>query len=242
MAVRAARSGCHLLLDKPLALDLALAQAVVTAADEAGVASVIFFTSRFLLDRERWLEEAVLAGPWHSAHLVHYANIFQPANPFSNSLWRRERGALWDLGPHGLSVILPVMAPVTSVVARRGPAGSDTVHLVLTHGSGPAAQTSAASTLSLSLTMPPEAGTNQLVLYGEPGARAWPQGAFEFVDALRRAIAELAALADTGERAHPCDVHFGLEVVRVLAGAEAALDLPGLGLAQTPQEGPLALP
>jgi len=271
VAVRAARAGCHLLLEKPLALGREAAEAVVSAVDEAGVAAIVFFTNRFRPEAERWSELACAAGPWHSAHLVHYANIYQPGSPYAASPWRRESGALWDIGPHGLSALLPIMGPVTSVVARSGPLGSDTVHLVFTHGqqalgprddrapspdqapsaddqagasttgaAGPLGATApagppgsgpvgpwAASTVSLSLTMPPAASTSQLVLYGEHGARSRPESHFEPAEALENAVAELAEMARTGQRRHRCDARFGLEVVRALSAAEEALRLPG---------------
>ena len=47
LAARAAQAGRHLLLDKPLALTAAGADAVVDAVDAAGVASMVFFTNRF---------------------------------------------------------------------------------------------------------------------------------------------------------------------------------------------------
>lgn len=227
LAVRAARAGCHLVLEKPLALSVPGAEAVVGAIEEAGVAALVFFTSRFRPSTEEWTQEAAEAGPWHSAHLVQYANIFQPGNPFGGSVWRRERGALWDVGPHALAGILPVMGPVTSVAARRGPAESDTVHLVLTHGreGDPAGPVVAASTVSLSLTIPPAAITSQLVFYGERGARARPEDSFESTAALQVLLAELAQMVESGQRRHRCDAQFGLEVVRVLVAAEEALDL-----------------
>jgi len=232
LAVRAARAGCHLLLDKPMALSVPAAEAVVRAVDDAGVASVVFFTNRFQPEVERWAEAAAEAGPWHSAHLVHYANIFQPGNPYGRSDWRRQRGALWDIGPHGLATVLPVMGPVSSVAARRGRAGTDTVHMVLTHGppGSPPSEPASASTLSLSLTMPPAATGCQLVLYGEHGTRARPEGTLTGAEASQNAIAELAGLVSSGYRHHRCDVRFGLEVVRVLSAAEAAIDRAATGV------------
>lgn len=53
IAEQAALAGRHLLLDKPLALDLAAAERVVAAVATGGVRSVIFFTRRF--DRSTWL-------------------------------------------------------------------------------------------------------------------------------------------------------------------------------------------
>jgi predicted dehydrogenase len=51
LAVRAAKAGRHLLLDKPLALSLEAARQVVEATESSGVASVVFFTARFMITR-----------------------------------------------------------------------------------------------------------------------------------------------------------------------------------------------
>jgi predicted dehydrogenase len=225
LAVRAARAGCHLLMDKPLALDVNSAQAVVDAVDQAGVAAIVFFTQRFRPDMEDWTRASAEAGPWHSAHLVHYANIYGPGSPYATSAWRKQYGALWDVGPHALAAVLPIMGKVTSVAARRGPKGSDTVQVVLNHE-----PLSATSTVSMSLTMPAAATSSQLVLYGEHGTRARPEGNSDAVGTFGIAIRELADLIESGERAHRCDAHFGLEVVQVLAAAGQALDLPPIEL------------
>jgi predicted dehydrogenase len=230
LAVRAANAGCHLLLEKPLALDVAGAESVVQAVDKAGVASVVFFTSRFIPELESWINWATEAGPWDSANCVFYGNIFQPGNPYSDSAWRREHGVLWDVGPHMLSSVIPVMGPVSSVVARRGPEGSDTVHLVLSHEfrrGGPA------SAISMSLTMPLPAAADQLTFYGSAGNSVRPDVAWDPVRAFHRAVSELAATAATGRAPHRCSVHFGLETVNILAAATRALALPGV---EVPQE------
>jgi predicted dehydrogenase len=232
LAVQAARAGCHLLLDKPLALDVPSAEAVVKAVDDAGVASVVFFTARFHAETERWIEAAARCAPWHSAHFVSYNNIIHPGSHYAGSVWRHEHGALWDVGPHALAALVPVMGPVRSVAARRGPSGSDTVHVVVEHGpgssageSGPAA-TTGASTFSVSLSMP-TAGTGRgLVLYGEEGVWVRPEADIDPVEAFRAAIEELASLVASGDRRHRCDTRFGLYVVQVLAAAHKALELP----------------
>ena len=41
----------------------------------------------------------------------------QEDNPF-NTPWRREKGGLWDVGPHALSVLIPVLGDVTEVARR----------------------------------------------------------------------------------------------------------------------------
>src|SRR5439155_8493864 len=47
MALRAARAGRHLLLDKPVALSVAAADALVDAVDAAGTSALVFTTNRY---------------------------------------------------------------------------------------------------------------------------------------------------------------------------------------------------
>src|SRR5215831_9808334 len=49
-ATQAARAGKHLLLEKPVALTEAAADGLVEAVEQAGVASVVFFTNMFQPD------------------------------------------------------------------------------------------------------------------------------------------------------------------------------------------------
>jgi predicted dehydrogenase len=116
LAERAAAAGKHLLLEKPIALDLAGADRVVDGVRDAGVASVVFFTFRFQPETSSWLEQAArttLAGG-HASWLSSLAG-----SPFDASPWRKEHGALWDIGPHALSVLVPALGPVVSVQAGR---------------------------------------------------------------------------------------------------------------------------
>jgi predicted dehydrogenase len=229
LAARAARAGRHLLLDKPVALDPAAAGEVVDAVAAAQVASVVFFTHRFRPDVEEWTRQmAALAGGWHSARLVQYASIFQPGSPYLDSAWRKHWGALWDVGPHALAALLPVLGPVAAVTAAAGPAEGDTVHLILRHRSG------AVSTASLSLTAPPEAVSNGLTFYGADGVHHRPEGHFEPSACLARAASELVAQAGAVPAGHRCDVRFGAEVVGILAAAGEALGRPGVAVSAHP--------
>jgi len=219
-AVRAAAAGCHLLLEKPLALDLAAARAVEQAVHDAGVASVVFFTERFAPVREAWLQERAGTGCLGGT-ATWLASLRSPGNPFAGSTWRHERGALWDVGPHALSVLLPVLGPVADVAGARG--AGDLVHLVLRHESG------ATSTAALSLTMPPEAIRSGLAFYDEHGWHERPDGdgAGDGQGALghhRRAVSDLVACIREGRTDHRCDVSFGTEVVAVLERAQSVLD------------------
>jgi predicted dehydrogenase len=214
IAVRAATAGRHLLLDKPLALSLAEADRVVTAAQASGVASVVFFTQRYHPNVTGFLASTAAAGGWQHARATIFASIYQPGNPYGNSPWRRERGALWDVGPHALALILPVLGRVTRVAAMDGPSGL--VHLLLTHDGG------ATSSLSLTLDAPAEAVTQDFVFFGENGIETVPPGDGSALQAYGTAIDQLLEEVEAGTRDHRCDVRFGREVVAVLDAAERA--------------------
>ncbi|MEU4142537.1 Gfo/Idh/MocA family protein [Streptomyces parvulus] len=216
LAVRAARAGCHLLLDKPLAPTVAQGRAVVEAVRGAGVSSVVFFTARFQPETEAWIGEQAARESWFTARAQWLGSVFGGEDsPFAKSPWRREKGALWDVGPHALSVLLPVLGDTRRVTAA-APGPGDTVHLVLDHSGG------ASSTLTLSLTAPPAAAGTTVELRGREGVALLPEAVRGPVPALRRAADALLAAA-AGGRPSACDAAFGLRVTEILAEAEALL-------------------
>jgi predicted dehydrogenase len=218
IALRAAHKRRHLLLEKPLALSASNAHELERAVTAARVASVVFFTQRFVPATQAWWEQAVATGGWISGHMESTSNIFVPGGPFSESMWRRDHGALWDIGPHALSLMCPVMGDVTAVVAGRGIA--DQVHLILRHAGG------ACSTVTVSLTAPEAAVGRVLYFDGVHGRHALPPAAADdgvAVRAHQAALDALVGLADQAYPAHPCDVHFGARVVEVLEAAEQSL-------------------
>jgi predicted dehydrogenase len=212
LAVRAAEAGKHLLLEKPIALGVESADRLVDAVRSNGVASVVFFTFRFQQSTATWLEQAERtkpvggAGSWLGS---------LAGSPFDSSPWRKERGALWDIGPHALSLFLPALGPVTSVQAGAGL--RDTVHLVLHHESG------AASTVTVSHTVAPMASGVEFFVHGDAGRITLLPESDAALPAHRVAVGELVNAAVAGG-VHPCDVGFGRDVVAVLAAAQRALD------------------
>ncbi|MCD0481756.1 Gfo/Idh/MocA family oxidoreductase [Streptacidiphilus sp. ASG 303] len=214
LAVRAAAAGCHLLLDKPLALAPEAARQVADAAAATSAASVVFFTTRFEARQAAWIAEQAAVGGWSTGRADWLGAVFTTGSPFAASPWRRERGALWDVGPHALSVLLPVLGDVAAVTAVRG--AGDTVHLVCRHRSG------ASSTAALSLTVPSAAAGTAVELRGESGTAVLPAGGDGAAAALHRAVDALREAAATGTP-HACDAGFGLRVVEVLAAAERSL-------------------
>ena len=214
LALRAARAGRHLLLDKPVAFTAAAAAEIAAAVDERDLASVVFFTRRLMPQIGEFVADAVATGGWVEGRVDHLGSIFTPDNPFGASPWRKDSGGLWDVGPHALALVLPVLGPVTEVAAMAGP--RDMTHVLLRHAGG------AISTLTLSVDAPPAAEREDAVFAGEAGVRPVPVVPWQPVEALGRAIDQLVAAADGGPKPE-LDVHFGAEVTAVLVAAQEAV-------------------
>ncbi|HVC72169.1 MAG TPA: Gfo/Idh/MocA family oxidoreductase [Mycobacteriales bacterium] len=204
LAARAARAGKHLFLDKPLALTVEAADEVVAAVDATGVGSVVFFTSRFNPPAVNFLREAAATGGWDGGRATLLGSV--GGTPYDASPWRHEYGGLWDVGPHALSLLIPVLGPIAGVSAALGP--HQTATALLTHRSG------AVSTMTLSLASP--VTTWDVSFYGTSGWGSVPP----VTDAVAAAVVALEALT-AGDRS--CDVHFARDVTAVLVRAAADL-------------------
>lgn len=203
LAVRAAAAGRSLLLEKPLALTLEAADRLVQAVRAP---TVVFFARRFDPGVGAWFRTEVETRGWDGGSVVLLASIFEPGNPFGESAWRRERGALWDVGPHALALLLPTLGPVEQVAAVRG--RGDEVHLALRHTTG------TASSVTLSLTAP--AQLTEVLFWGSEGVARMP-GHVDLAAAYAAAIDALLT-ADTR-----FDVGFARDVVHVLSAADQRL-------------------
>jgi predicted dehydrogenase len=214
LAARAAAAGKHLLLEKPIALSETAADTLVAAVEDAGVASVVFLTARFEPEVRAWLAQVAASRSWSGGSAVWLGASLDESNPF-NTPWRRAKGGLWDLGPHVVSMLWAGLGPVVSVTADAGRA--DITHLILHHEGG------ASSTATVTLSAPSAAACAHLYLWGESGRSSMPAAERDTVAALRVALTELADNVRKGRTEHPCDVRFGREIVRVLAGAERSI-------------------
>jgi predicted dehydrogenase len=199
-------------MDKPVATTVAAAREVADAAERAGVFSIVFCTSRFESVTSRWIDEQAAKGDWFTAHAYWLGSLYgtDSDSPFAASPWRRDKGGLWDVGPHALSVILPILGDVTDVTAVRSE--PDLTHLVLRHTSG------AASSAALTLSAPQGAG-NGFELRGPNGTERMPEGTGSAPASFEAAIDGLLEAVRTG-RAHDVDVRFGLRITEILVEAE----------------------
>ena len=181
----------------------------------------MFFTWRFNTEIRAWLTDEQARGGWSGEGwsggvAIWLGTSLQPDSPF-NTPWRREKGALWDLGPHLVGMLWACLGPVTEVTAVAGKA--DVTHLVLRHSDRRDVHRDRARRAR---RRRPRGST--VFVWGEAGRSVMPATPDDSVDALRVAAMELAASAESG-RPHPLDVRFGRDVVKVLADAQAQLEV-----------------
>jgi predicted dehydrogenase len=210
IALRAARAGKHLLLDKPVAFTTEAADEIAAAVAGNHLASAVFFTRRFNPELQEFLERAAATGGWIEARVDHVGTIYDEGNPFGASPWRRESGGLWDVGPHAAALVLPVLGPVTAVTAMVG--DRDMTHVLLKHAGG------GISTLTLSVDVPPAAAREEAMFAGEAGVIKPPELPWEPITAFRIALDQLIAAANGGPQPE-MDVRFGARITAILAAA-----------------------
>jgi hypothetical protein len=133
-----------------------------------------------------------------------------------SSSWREERGGLWDIGAHALTVMLPVLGSVTGIEARRG--GHRLVECLLEHDSG------ATSTLGITIHAPAGVDIIDLSLWGDAGVSVMPRQTTPVETALGRAIGALVTSAGGTASPHPCDARFGAELVSTIERIQLSLD------------------
>lgn len=205
LALRAAAAGRRLVLEKPLALDVVSGQALVDAIGDTP--SAVMLTRRWEPCTAGWLQDLAAQGGWSSGRACFVNALteeFLDASP-----WRRAHGALWDIGPHALSVLEAVLGTVTGLQAVTGRDGM--VVLLLRHHSG------AVSTAELSLTAPPIAAETALSFRGAWGrSEPLPEIGVEEVRAAHSAALSsvLSGAGDSG-----LDASYGLHLTRLLAQA-----------------------
>ncbi len=215
IAMSAARAGKHLLLEKPVAVSEAEADDLVAAVTQSQVASIVFFTLRFRAEIRAWLADVTARGGWTGGVASWFGSSLLESSPF-NTPWRRQKGALWDIAPHVVSLLWAALGPVSAVTADAGP--GDVSHLILHHQGG------ASSAVTVSQGAGDKAAGFEAFVWGEAGRSAAPTGTNDPAPPLRTALAELTANIRSGRTGHPCDVRFGRDVGRVIAEAQRQID------------------
>jgi predicted dehydrogenase len=220
IAVAAARAGKHLMLEKPLATSVAGADELAAAVAESGVASVVFFTLLFRAEIREWLASVTARGRWLGGLAAWFGSSLEESSPF-NTPWRRDKGALWDVAPHVVSLLWTALGPVTAVTADAGPA--DVSHLILHHQGG------TSSTITVSQHGGEAAAGFEACLWGPGGRSAVPSGSTDPLPPLLLALEELTANIRAGRTAHSCDASFGRDVGHVISEAQRQIEARAAG-------------
>jgi predicted dehydrogenase len=206
LATRAAVAGKHVILEKPIADSLVGAQRLADAVATAGVASIVVFIRRFVTETIAWLDD-IHARTWAGANARWLSGALL-GGQYSESAWRKQGGALMDVGPHVFDLLDAALGPVADVVAARLSA-PDLWTVVLAHESG------ATSTATMSMRLPMRPTVTDFSVFGDHGYR-------ELVGRTTSPQDSYAALLDDflstvkDKTDHPLSVHRGLVIQRLL--------------------------
>lgn len=212
LAVRAARAGKALMLEKPLALDVAGAEQIAAAVSDAGVGSVMVLTYRYAPKVREFLTEAATFDAT-GGRACFLSGAFL-GGPFSDSGWRVEHGALLDVGPHILDLVDAALGPIVGIRAHGDTQGW--IGILAEHESGAVSETSISCTAAITPSR------TEVELFGREGSLA-VDGRSDSRDVVFANLrADFAATAASGGP-HPCDAARGLQLQRILAMARDAL-------------------
>jgi predicted dehydrogenase len=196
-AITAARAGKTLLLEKPLAADLAGAQRVVDAVDAAGVGTLVMLSNRFNPALESFLEECARIEPLGGRACFISAAFL--GGPFAYG-WRLEQGAVLDVGPHLLDLLEAALGEIVDVTAAGDPLGWTSI--VCTHASG------ITSSGAICCSAAAESQT-EVAVYGRKGSAIY-DGRVRYEQWPTNVRTSLVA-AHNGEQ-HPASAHHALHL------------------------------
>jgi UDP-N-acetyl-2-amino-2-deoxyglucuronate dehydrogenase len=121
--IAAAARGLHVLVEKPIDVTTARADALIDAADRSGVTLGVIFQDRLKPDVQR-LKTLVDAGRLGRPILVNArVKWYRPPSYYAGSRWRGTRaldggGALMNQGVHTVDLLLWLLGPVRRVFAQ----------------------------------------------------------------------------------------------------------------------------
>ncbi len=122
-ALAAAQAGKHVMVEKPLEINLSRVDQLVSACEEKGVKLEVIFQNRFSPDYLK-LKEAVTKGEFGRLLMGNaYINWFRTPEYYSQSIWKGTLegdggGAFINQGIHTLDLLLDTMGDVKSVFGK----------------------------------------------------------------------------------------------------------------------------
>jgi predicted dehydrogenase len=208
IAVDAARAGCHLILEKPVAASLDGARRLADAVATAGVASIVVLTFRFATETRRWLADAAANGPWSGGN-ARWLSGGLLGGEYAGSPWRQEHGAILDIGPHLFDLLDGALGQIVDVRAASF-AQPDLWHVMCEHDGG------VTSTASLSMRLPIDPSVLEFDVYGNSGRLPLTPRQTPSTECFAVVLDELAAMIGEGVTTHDCDVRRGLHLQGVI--------------------------
>jgi predicted dehydrogenase len=182
LALAALGAGLHVVVEKPVALEVAAARQLAAAADRSGRLVSVFHNRRWdgdFLSLQRLLADGRLG------RIAHLESHFDRYRPQVRDRWRERAGpggGLWqDIGPHLVDQALRLFGPperVTGQLAqlRHGALADDWVHVVLEY---PALRVVLHASMIASGPQP------RFIVHGETGS--WLKHGFDVQEAQLRA-------------------------------------------------------
>ncbi|GGF18402.1 Gfo/Idh/MocA family protein [Subtercola lobariae] len=209
LAPRAVEAGRHLILDKPAALTSQEVRQLEERSVQRGLTTKVFHTARYRPEIELWIEKTA-RGAWQSGEGRWLGTALSDSSgPYFESAWRKERGPLWDLGPHAMSILLPIFGPVTSIPEVGWEAKTLKAQLHFE---------SAEVRVQLSLAAPQEVSGIDLTISGPDGRTVMPAISTTHQEAYGLLLDRFTDDGDTS------DLRLGSEVVSALELVESAMD------------------
>ncbi len=122
VVLAAAAAGKHIYCEKPLAMDVAEARAMVQAVQAAGVLTQMTFNFRFfpaVLRAQQLVQEGFLGRVFSFRGRYYRSSYIDPQKPLT---WRQRKavaggGALFDIGSHILDLLYSLLGPYAAVQA-----------------------------------------------------------------------------------------------------------------------------
>ena len=212
IALRAAQAGKHLILEKPVTRDVESAHRIARVVAERDLATQVFFLRRFVPEIAATIASE-RGNNWTQAKIRVHASVMATESPYSGSVWRQAPGAaLWDIGPHVLSVLIPMMGQVTAIAAQPERDGFSVFRTW--HERGGVAD------VSVTLHCAADAVANDYRFLGPTRELVFPNPQFSRIDAFSRAVLELTDAVRNGRRDLPCGLPLGVNIVEWLVKAE----------------------
>jgi predicted dehydrogenase len=210
LAIRAARAGKALLLEKPLGPDVAAARTIVDVVGETGVGAMVMLTYRFDPAFPDFLAEVDRIQPI-GGRACFISGAFLDG-PFAHG-WRLERGAVLDIGPHVLDMIEAGLGRIVSVEAIGDPLGW--VSASCRHESG------ATSSVSMCCNAATASGRTEVEVYSPTGVAFYDGRSVDHAARARQICADFVAVA--GGAVHAANVGQALHLQELIADIETQL-------------------